>query len=228
MPNSSHFKLIYFLAMLYICLIISSSLLGGKVITTSYGLISGASLICPFWFLLNDIVAEVYGFRITAYFFVSAIISEFIFASICILVAQLPSPSSWQHENIYSLFSPLFQIYLLQLLGISLAWYVNTFIITRWKILVKGKYFWLRSIGSSCVGVIIFCVVSVAPSLIIVGSYNTLQDVVSMLMWSFILKLFVLLILAYPASKLVSVIKYIEKSDAYDSAVGFNPFRKAS
>ena len=225
MRGASQFKLVYFFAMLYICLIISSSLMGQKIVATSWGVISGASLICPFWFLLNDIVAEVYGFKITAYFFISAIIMEFVFALVTLLVINLPSPQGLDQQSLFVIFSPLLKVYVLQSIGVSLAWYANTYIITRWKVLVKGKYFWLRSIGSSCVGVVIFCLVSVVPSLILVAAVNDFQDIIVMLIWSFALKMIVLTFFVYPAGLVVSLIKSVEQFDCYDNANGFNPFK---
>ena len=38
--------------------------------------------------------------------------------------------------------------------------FINIYIISKWKILLRGKYYWLRSLGSSGVGVFVYAFIA--------------------------------------------------------------------
>jgi uncharacterized PurR-regulated membrane protein YhhQ (DUF165 family) len=95
-------------------------------------------------------------------------------------------------------------------------------LLARFKILIKGKYFWLRSIGSSLIGEAI--VVLVAIPLGYWGVYT--WDVIERIMVSdYLLRLVYALIIAFPANIWVNYLKSTTGLDAYDYRVSFNPFR---
>lgn len=74
--SPQEFKHAYFIAMLYMSLVILCSIVGFKIILTPYGVMSGASLICPFLFLMGDVVAEVYGYKLALRLFLYGLIMD--------------------------------------------------------------------------------------------------------------------------------------------------------
>ena len=99
--------------------------------------------------------------------------------------------------------------------------YANIRLLTKWKILTRGKYFWLRSVGSSSIGETIYSSLNIW--LILFGSLE-FTKLPQLIFWSFSLKILYTVILAYPASVLVQIIKKID-GDNYDNW-SFNPFAK--
>lgn len=223
--ENQQYKYIYFLATLYMSLMTCSAVLGNKLIDTPIGILSAASLVSPFWFVLGDIITEVYGLKMIMRLFWSVIICQFIFAFICLFLINLNSPVSWNGQGDYDLvLGHLVRIAAFQLIGISIAWNLNARLLAKWKILMRGKYFWLRSIGSSGVGLVIFSFVSVLPTTL--GMFP-LKIVISMVMWSCALKLIFTVLLALPSTIVVILLKNAELIDNEHQQLKYNPFTTA-
>lgn len=208
-PQHKEYKYIYFLATFYMSLMTCSAVLGNKLIETPMGVLSAASLVSPFWFVLGDIITEVYGLRIIMRLFWSVIICQFIFATVCLFLINLKSPIIWDGQSGYDLvLGHLIKIAVFQFIGISIAWNLNARLLNKWKILMKGRYFWLRSIGSTGIGMVIFSVTSVFPS--VFGMFPT-SVVISMVTWSCVLKLGFTALLAFPSTFIVIFLKHFEQ-----------------
>jgi uncharacterized integral membrane protein (TIGR00697 family) len=216
-------KCLIFLSMVYISILFSSAVIANKVISAPFvGSFSAASITGPFWFLLSDIIAEVYGWRTSLRMFRSAMICEFIFLCISSFLTHLPSPNWWHNQESYNyVMGYLFPIYFSQLVGIIIAWYLNIRFLTRWQISLRGRYFWLRTIGASGIGEIIYSIIAVTLNTIGTVPAEQLPKIVG---WSCLLKIICTIAFAYPATLIVAILRHIEKIKPpnYD----FNPFDK--
>lgn len=208
------------LIMIYMSIMIFSALLVKKPVSMPYGYTTAATLIFPLWFLMNDILAELYGYKLCKNILWTGFIIQIFFNSISYLLIHLPSPNFWHNQSAFNyIINPLIEINLSTLSAFVISGYINIYLITKWKILLRGKYFWLRSIGSSIVGEffyailnVIFCVFMVMPEF---QSSN-------IILWSFFLKVIYIVFLAYPASITVNIIKRIDGIE--DFYYDFNPF----
>lgn len=222
--ENQQYNYIYFLTTLYMSLMTCSAVLGCKLIDTPIGVLSAASLISPFWFVLGDIITEVYGLKIIMRLFWSVIICQFIFASLCFLLINLKSPIFWNGQAGYDLvLGHLLRIAAFQFVGVVLAWNLNARLMAKWKVLMCGRHFWLRSIGSSGIGLVIFSLVSVFPS--IFGMFP-IKSVVSMVVLSCVLKIVFTALLAFPSTLIVIFLRNGEHIDAEDRSLEYNPFEK--
>jgi len=217
---NEQYKYIYFLSVLYMTFMTCSSVLTNKLINTPIGIISAASLVSPFWFALGDLITEIYGLKIIMRLFWSVIICQFIFSLICLILINLKSPISWHGQEAYDLvLGHLLRYTAFQFVGISVGWSLNAKLLSRWKILLRGKYFWLRSVGSSGLGMIIFSCISVFPSIIGMFPINT---VISIVIWSCVLKIFFMAILALPSTVIVALLKNREILDNEQEKFKYN------
>lgn len=224
MRHIAKYRFVYFLATLYMSLMTLSAVLGGKLIYTPYGVLSGASLISPFWFVIGDMITEVYGFKTVMKLFWSVIVCQFIFAAVAWFVINLPSPADWQGQAGYDLVcGHLLKIAVFQFVGVTIAWNINANLLSKWKILSKGRLFWLRSIGSSGVGLLLFSVISVFPS--VYGMFP-LNEVISIVIWSCVIKVAFTILLSGPANFIVMFLKFYEGVDEFSHGLSYNPFKK--
>lgn len=223
--NEKPYKCLVFLSMIYILILFSSAIIANKVIIAPgnyLGSFSAGSITGPFWFILSDIIAEVYGWKTSLRMFRAAMICEFIFICVSSIMIYLPSPEWWQHQESYNyVMGYLFQIYFSQLVGIVIAWYLNIKLLTRWRFLLKGRYFWLRTIGASGIGEIIFSVISVSLNTIGLAPLDQLPKIVA---WSCALKVLCSILFAYPATLTVAILRRIEKIEPIK--FDMNPFEK--
>jgi uncharacterized PurR-regulated membrane protein YhhQ (DUF165 family) len=90
---------------------------------------------------------------------------------------------------------------------------INSWVLSRWKVLVKGKYFALRSLGSSIIGQIVF--ILIALSIIFVGQ-EPLSQVIEIMIASLLTKSVMAMACVYPVSLAALLIKSIEGYDYHD------------
>jgi uncharacterized PurR-regulated membrane protein YhhQ (DUF165 family) len=200
-----------FLTTLYMAIMTCSTVLGNKLVLTPFGVLSAASLVSPFWYILGDIITEVYGYKISRKLFWSVIICQFLFALTTFFLIKLASPHYWNGKYAYQfVLGDLIKFSVVNFIAITIAWHINTKLFIKWKILLKGKYFWLRSIGSSGIGLFIYTVLSVTVNVYSVASYN---DIFSIVFGSFLLKISYLILLAYPATITIAVLNRIENNN---------------
>lgn len=213
---------LYFIAVLFATTMSATGILANKIVATSFGEFTASSLISPFWFMLTDVIAEIYGYQVSKNIFSSVVFCQFLFALTCFLLIKLPSPAWWHEQHSYDIVTGhLLRITFFSLIGIIVAWRTNTYLLLKWKILTRGKYFWLRCLGSSSIGEIIFSIFSVGLS--VLGEFSHAEEI-SFVLWSCALKLIGLIILAPISTYIVALIRHLEGPVDDNQAAKLNPF----
>ncbi len=76
-----------------------------------------------------------------------------IFSSYIFLVLKLPYPTFWNRNGIYiQIMKPYLRFTLASTASIIIGSWLNIYFLSKWSRLVHGRYFALRSLGSSCIG----------------------------------------------------------------------------
>lgn len=216
------YKALTLLSMLYLSIILSANILVFKLTLLGTHTISAGAFLIPTWFILGDIIAEVYGYQESKKLIWFSLFCIFIFSIICVFFIVLPSPAGWNHQAEYNyVLSHQLNIFM----GLALAMiggsFLNAYLVAKWKILIRGKYFWLRSLGSSLTAQIIFTIVTLSVDL-----HNTLphKALLELMLFSFPFKMVYLAVGTIPATFIVLILKKIEGIDIYDHNLKFNPF----
>jgi uncharacterized integral membrane protein (TIGR00697 family) len=221
--GTTQYKAFSLLAMIYITVILAADVLIYKIATCGSITITVGSLVTPFWFIITDIIAEVYGYQLTRRLIWSGIACSALFTLVCSTLIQFPSPSFWHYQAAYDqVLGKLPRVLLGYIAGVIIGGFANTYLITKWKILTRGKYFWLRSIGSSGAGQLTFTVVTICLDLIGVMPF---EKVIQLITISFTIKLIVTTLVALPSTFFVKYLKKLENIDVYDYNTDFNPFK---
>lgn len=221
--GTKQYKAFSLLAMIYITIILSADVLIYKIVNFGSITITVGSLVTPFWFVMTDIIAEVYGYQLTRRLIWSGIVCGLLFTIICVSLIHLPSPTYWHYQSAYDqVLGKLPRVMMGYIAGVMAGAFANTYLITKWKILVRGKYFWLRSIGSSGVGQLAFTIVTLMLDLL---GVIPLHIIMQLIVISFVIKLLVTTTLAFPSTLIVGYLKQVENIDVYDYNTDFNPFK---
>lgn len=216
------YKYLLPLAMLFITIMLTCAVLIYKPVKMWFGYASGATLFFPCWFVLSDIIAEVYGLKVSKKILLTAFFCQLLFSLVCMLIVKLPGPAGWQHQPAFNLIlGHLFRITLCTIFTLSIAGYINMYLVTRWKISLKGKYFWMRSSGAAIFGEGIYSIIAV---LLMQYRVVPLFDIPMIIVWAYLSKICTTIVLTPPASMLCAFIKISEKVDVYDNS-GLNPFK---
>lgn len=138
----------------FVCVLLCSNLIGASKVATVGGFSFGAGvLFFPISYIFGDVLTEVYGYA-RARRVVWAGIVAMIFASFMSwFVLMLPPAPGWPHQEAFAtVFGSTPRIVLGSLIAFFSGEFCNSFVLAKMKIATKGKYLWMRTIGSTIAG----------------------------------------------------------------------------
>lgn len=222
--SPKQYKAFSFLCMLYITIAILANILIYKLTHIGPFIVSVGTFIIPLWYVLGDIIAEVYGYQVTRRLIWQTLICTLIFSIAGNLLIYLPNPPGMgSNQMAYTqILGHLIRIFFGMLLAVLVGSFLNAFALTKWKIFLQGKFYWLRSMGSSAMGQFCFTFISISFDLFHVLS---LHNLLQLIVLSFIIKLIITPLAITPATIIAFYLKKYEGIDIYDNYTDFNPFR---
>lgn len=222
MSTKTEYKYLGFLLMLFMTIKITTVILIYKIVQIGPLTFSASTLIMPFWFVLSDLITEVYGYRFAKNAIWTALLCQFLFAALCMGAIHLNSPPGWAGQEAYQqILGKLHLVTTGSFLAVISGAFINAYAISKWKVLLHGKYFWLRSLGSSVVGELVFTVVAYLVEF--VGS-TTPMMIFQLMALSFLGKLIFTPIFIIPSMYAAAFLKKVERIDTYDTNINYNPF----
>lgn len=223
--SESQYKLVPLLTMLFLAFALADPILANKSILTPMGALSAMVFVSPIWFMLGNVIAEVYGYRLAIKVFWTTMVCNFIAGIMCHFFIKLHSPSIWHDQPAFEfVFNHFLDLIIFEIAAAVIAYRINIYLLTKWKILLEGKYFWLRSTGATAIGQIIFTL-ALTPVWIWYGSASSFFDIVIMILGICGIRILLTAFLAFPASAMVLLLKVIEKIDIYETAKKFKPLK---
>ena len=104
--------------------------------------------------------------------------------------------------------------------AVMIGQYINIYVFSRLRLLVKGRFFGLRSIGSTFIGdTVTFAIALFGDFSGNMGNHAIFVLVIDELIIMYVLAI----LLAIPASIIVSALKKVEPE--YNTGLNFNPFK---
>ena len=206
-----------------ICLVVSN-LFGTKLVQVgSYSMTAGL-IVFPISYIINDCVAEVWGFRKARLIIWVGFAMNFFVVLLGAIAVALPPAPYWVANDAHFRF--VFQL-APRIAAASLAAFVvgsflNAFVMSKMKLHDREKRFSLRAILSTLAG-------EGADSLIFFplafGGLMPVQDLLKMMLLQVTAKT-LYEILALPVTiQVVKHVKKIEEYSAYDTDVSYNPLK---
>ncbi len=209
------------LLMLYITFSLMGVPLLYKFIQVGYIVGPGGLVPLPLVLFLEDVIAEVYGYRVSRMLLWYLLSSMVVFIYGSLFIIHLHSPSSWHGQSAYdAVFGPLAHGVPIMVLGIFCGRFFNLYAITRLKVIFKGRWFAMRSIVSCFAGDMI--------ALLIIYTLAFWSFPFSVKLHLFLSDLAVRVIYSFIGGFLgMFVVRYLKKKegvDVYDTNTRFNPF----
>lgn len=182
----------------------------------------GGILVFPLTFTICDIVGEVYGYAYPRLFIWIGVLAELIFSLVTIIVSHAPAPVFFEHTEAYQIvFDPTLRYVGAGLIGLLIGEFANVYLLAKWRIFLKGKFFIFRSLLSTAFGQA--CLTIIVDILNYTGKLS-ISELGWMMVCGYSWKMCCALIFVFPAWLLVKHLKKIEKVDHYDVHTNFNPF----
>lgn len=220
--NPLGYQCLVLLSMLYVALMLCNAILTNRYLGGDNLYVLGGTLTSPFVFLLDNVIAELYGFKMTRSVIFFGIIAQSFFVVICLMVTHAPQPSFFTGNESYSqiLGWPLLRIHLSGCIAYLFAMLLNSRILTQWKVLHKGEKFWLRCLGACTISEALYSFIAI---LLMELNSIPLGYILKVVVISYLIKMGYNLILSFPSQLLVNHIRNITGIDVYDFDVRFTP-----
>ena len=216
------YKYVHFFMMLFMTVFIVCETTAFRM-TTLFGVAVPASgLIIPFAFSLGDLIADIYGYHISRKLILNALICQLLFGVLMTIVIHFPSPADDITNVHYSeAFKHIIRTNIISCLSVTSGMFANAFLMSKLKIRMNGKRFWMRTFLSSSVSEFVLCFVA----------YTTLYFRLKPQreIWVIIFSVwYYKMIFAFFAAPVVAIaarfVKKIEDKECYDYGVNYNPF----
>ena len=188
----------------------------------------GGTILFPLAYILGDILTEVYGFKTARRVIWTGFAALALTTLVFFVLGVLPPEALWEAQDGFtgtaaynSILGGMSTggIVLASLLAYLVGEFSNAAILSKVKVLMKGRFYWIRSVGSSLAGHLLDTLVflSVATAL---GVFPR-EIFLSLALTNYLIKMAVE-ILVYPANYgLVRLLKKKEGVDVYDTGVKY-------
>ncbi len=204
------------------CLIIAN-IIAVKIVEVGPLALPASIIIFPVTYILNDVIAEVWGFKKARLIIWSGLAMNALLALFFWLSIVLPPASFWSDQQPFArILGSTPRLVLASFAAYLTGSFLNAFVMSRMKVFHKGKYFGVRAVLSTIAGETAdsFIFITVA----FIGIFNT-GELLLMIGTQVLLKT-VYEIIALPAtSRVVRWFKKIEEVDVFDISVSYNPFK---
>lgn len=211
------------LGILFNVCLVAANLLETKVVQLG-GITATAGLIVfPISYIINDCIAEVWGFRKARLIIWSGFASNFLVIAFGQLAVSLPAAPFWEGEAGFNfVFGMAPRIAIASLIAFLTGSFLNAYVMSRMKIHSEGKHFSMRAVLSTLIGEsadsLLFFPIAFAGLIpaeelwLMIGTQATLKS------------LYEVIILPITV-RVVRYIKKVDGSDVYDVGTSYNILR---
>ncbi len=208
------------LGILFNVCLIAANLLETKIIQIGSLSVTAGLLVFPISYIINDCIAEVWGYKKTRLIIWSGFVMNFFVAIMGLIAVAIPAAPFWEGEEHFNFvfgFAP--RIVLASLLAFFVGSFLNAYVMSRMKIHSHGRHFSLRAVLSTIVG-------ESADSLIFFpiafGGIVAWIELLLMMLTQIVLKSVYEIIVLPITYRLVRTIKKWENTDVYDTDISYN------
>lgn len=212
------------LAIVFVVCLITANLLETKVLDF-FGIttVTAGMLVFPTSYIINDCIAEVWGFKRTMLIIWIGFLMNFFVAAIGLLAVQLPAAPYWEGEEHFNFifgFAP--RIVCASLLAFLFGSFTNAYIMSRMKVAHKGRHFSLRAVASTFAGESVDSLIFFP---IAFGGIIALSDLLVLMATQIVMKSMYEVLVLPLTVRLVRTFKRVEGSDVFDNNTSYNIFK---
>jgi len=210
----------------FVTVLICSNLIGpAKIVQLDGWPAFGAGvLFFPISYVFGDVLTEVYGYA-RARRVIWAGFAGLAFASVmAAVVVALPPAPFWEHQKAYeTAFGQAPRIAAASMFAYFCGEFVNSFVLSKMKIMTAGRWLWTRTIGSTIVGEAVDSALFYPLAFYGSGIIPN-EKLPAIMLAQFTLKVGVEVIFTPLTYKIVGALKRAENEDYYDRGTRFTPF----
>jgi uncharacterized integral membrane protein (TIGR00697 family) len=228
MMEERHYRYFDLILGLFVAILLISNIVSVKALiiplpfTKLHFSFDGGTLLFPFSYIFADVLTEVYGYERSRRVIWSGFFGLILMALLIWLVGIIPPDPLWKLDGAYQqLLMTAPRIALASIIAYFAGEFSNSYILSRMKIITKGRFLWARTIGSTVAGEFIDSLLFVTIAFYGVWPNSLLVQV---LISNYIFKT-LYEIAATPLTYLITNwLKRREVEDHFDYGANYNPF----
>ena len=202
-----------------VCLI-ALNLLETKVIQIGSLTVTAGLLVFPISYIINDCIAEVWGFKKARLIIWSGFAMNFFVVALGLIAVAIPAAPFWEGEEHFDfVFGMAPRIVAASLMAFLVGSFLNAYVMSKMKVASQGRNFSARAIWSTVVG-------ETADSLIFFpvafGGVIAWKELLIMMGIQIVLKSLYEVMILPVTIRVVKAIKKIDGSDVYDTDISYN------
>ncbi|MGI6814413.1 queuosine precursor transporter [Bacteroides sp. KG123] len=211
------------LGILFNVCLIAANLLETKVIQVCGITVTAGLLVFPISYIINDCIAEVWGFRKARLIIWSGFAMNFFVVMLGLLAVALPAAPFWEGEAHFNfVFGMAPRIVIASLSAFLVGSFLNAYVMSRMKLASNGRNFSARAIWSTVVG-------ETGDSLIFFpvafGGIIAWNELLMLMCIQIVLKSMYEVVILPVTIRVVNAIKRIDGSDVYDEGISYKVWK---
>ncbi len=210
-------------AALFVTCLLTANTIAMKLVTIGGAVLPAAIVIFPLSYVLGDVLTEVWGYAAARRVIWLGFACNAVMVAAIWLGGELPAASFWKGQAAYDeILGHTPRILVASFVAYLAGEFANAFVLAKLKIATRGRWLWVRTIGSTLVGQALDTAVFVTLAFAGTVPGGVLAGIVVAQWAAKVVYEAAATPLTYAA---VGYLKASERVDAYDDRTNFNPVR---
>ena len=223
MKNTSVSAAFMMLGILFCTCLVVSNLMAAKIFVVGEITLSAAVLLFPVSYILNDCIAEVWGYRKARFIIWTGFAINFLIMAVFQLAVLLPPSPHWEgaphFDYIFGLAPRLAAASFIAFLAGSL---VNAYVMSRMKLASRGRNFSLRAVVSTLLGEGVDSLIFFPCAYL---GLLPLKEMFVVMAGEVLLKVLYEMAVLPLTRRVVNYVKRVEGVDVFDEDISYNPLK---
>jgi len=217
------YKYLSSISVFFVSVLLISNVASSKIVDLHWLTFDGGTLLFPLSYIFGDVLTEVYGYKKSRQVIWLGFFATILMSLVFIIVGKLPSAADWGNQDAYDKILGLTpRIVVASLLAYFCGEFLNSFVLAKIKIITKGKFLWVRTMGSTIIGEFFDSLIFVFIAFFGIFSNSLLF---TLIISNYIFKTSIEILFTPITYKVINFLKKREKEDFYDYNTNFNPFK---
>jgi uncharacterized integral membrane protein (TIGR00697 family) len=153
MTDLRRFKHLDLLIHAFVVVLMVSNLVGSKICAIGDLRLSGAQLLFPITYIFGDIFTEVYGYAASRRAIWIGFLASALLAAMGMITVALPPAPEWKGQEAFAtVFNFVPRMVVASLIAYWGGEFANAYVMAKMKLWSKGRFLWMRTVGSTVVG----------------------------------------------------------------------------
>jgi len=216
------FKYLGFITAFFVTVLLVSNIASSKILILGPFTFDGGTILFPLSYIFGDILTEVYGYARSRRVIWAGFMMLVLAAVVFMAIGALPSAPEWDGQQAYDkILGATPRIVLASIIAYFAGEFSNSYILAKMKVKMKGRFLWMRTIGSTIIGEAVDTGLFVA-----IAFWGTMSSelLFAIVVSNYIFKVGVEVLFTPVTYYVTGFLKKREHEDYYDKDTNFNPF----